>query len=138
MTDDSFIPVVGPLRLYDRVKHSLRTFLPPSAVRAVQRVSVPLSKLMLTGSAERALFRHMPVARHPEYWRLWREANALWDSGRLEPDGVLIGPRRPGDPPALVADATLAQANLGWSPTCSDIETIISTALAWLRRNHSG
>ena len=43
-------------------------------------------------------------------------------------------PRRPGDPPALVADAARAGALLGWKPVQSDIDTIIATAWAWHRR----
>ena len=39
--------------------------------------------------------------------------------------------RRPGDPPALVADPARAAELLGWRPKCSDLETIIRTALAW-------
>jgi len=37
-------------------------------------------------------------------------------------------PRRPGDPPILYADATLARQKLGFVPTLSDPETIIRTA----------
>jgi UDP-arabinose 4-epimerase len=39
--------------------------------------------------------------------------------------------RRPGDPSALVADASLAAGLLGWQARVSDLETIIRTALAW-------
>jgi UDP-arabinose 4-epimerase len=39
--------------------------------------------------------------------------------------------RRPGDPPCLVADATLANRTLGWTPRVSDLDTIIATAWAW-------
>jgi UDP-arabinose 4-epimerase len=39
--------------------------------------------------------------------------------------------RRPGDPPALVADPARAAQLLGWRAEMSDIETIIRTALAW-------
>ena len=46
-------------------------------------------------------------------------------------------PRRIGDPPALVADPSLARAVLGWRAECSDLETIIGTALAWERRHHN-
>jgi UDP-arabinose 4-epimerase len=46
-------------------------------------------------------------------------------------------PRRPGDPPTLVADASLAAAVLGWQAECSDLETIIRTALAWEIRRHN-
>jgi UDP-glucose-4-epimerase GalE len=44
-------------------------------------------------------------------------------------------PRRPGDPPELVADPTLAGERLGWRPRCSDLDTIIRTALAWETRS---
>lgn len=44
-------------------------------------------------------------------------------------------PRRPGDPPALVADPSLARDILGWRPQHSDLDTIIRTALAWHTRN---
>ena len=37
-------------------------------------------------------------------------------------------PRRPGDPPRLVASAAKAKEVLGWSATCSDLDTIIRTA----------
>ena len=43
-------------------------------------------------------------------------------------------PRRPGDPPVLVADAQRARAELGWTPKYPDIETIIAHAWAWERR----
>ena len=43
-------------------------------------------------------------------------------------------PRRPGDPPALVADPSLAAEILGWRPQHSDLDTIIRTALAWQTR----
>jgi UDP-arabinose 4-epimerase len=39
--------------------------------------------------------------------------------------------RRPGDPPALVADPSLAAELLGWRARVSDLETILRTALAW-------
>jgi UDP-arabinose 4-epimerase len=43
-------------------------------------------------------------------------------------------PRRPGDPPELVADATLARECLDWRPEYSDLDTIVRTALAWETR----
>jgi UDP-arabinose 4-epimerase len=46
-------------------------------------------------------------------------------------------PRRPGDPPALVADPSLARSLLGWQAKCSDLDTIIHTALAWEMRHHN-
>ncbi|MGH7114835.1 MAG: UDP-glucose 4-epimerase GalE [Stellaceae bacterium] len=42
--------------------------------------------------------------------------------------------RRPGDPPALVADPGLAAELLGWRARHSDLDTIIRTSLAWHER----
>ena len=43
-----------------------------------------------------------------------------------------IGPRRPGDPPELVADPAAAHALLGQDLTRrSDLRTIVETAWAW-------
>lgn len=47
-------------------------------------------------------------------------------TGRLVP--VISNQRRPGDPPVLFADTSLAHATLGFSPRRSDIATIIRTA----------
>ena len=41
--------------------------------------------------------------------------------------------RRPGDPPALVADSGRIRAALGWAPRHDDLATIVSHALAWER-----
>jgi UDP-arabinose 4-epimerase len=47
-------------------------------------------------------------------------------TGRKVP--VHYGPRRAGDPPVLFADTEAAADRLGFSPICSDLETIIKTA----------
>lgn len=52
-------------------------------------------------------------------------------TGRRVP--IEEAPRRPGDPPVLVADATRFCAAFGWTPRHSDIDTIVRTAWAWLR-----
>lgn len=44
---------------------------------------------------------------------------------------IVEGPRRPGDPPELVADATKARRILGWHPEWIDIGSIIETAWRW-------
>lgn len=49
-----------------------------------------------------------------------------------------IAPRRPGDPPTLVADASRAQAQLGWCPKSSDLETIVQTAWRWHLEHPAG
>jgi UDP-glucose-4-epimerase GalE len=47
---------------------------------------------------------------------------------------VRDAPRRPGDPPALVADPALAGEMLGWRAQHSSLDTIIRTSLAWQAR----
>ncbi len=46
-----------------------------------------------------------------------------------------MAPRRPGDPPALVASSERAKAELGWKPKYADLATIIETAWNW-HKNH--
>jgi len=46
-------------------------------------------------------------------------------------------PRRPGDPPALIADATRLATDFGWRPKHDDLHQIISTAYHWERRLNS-
>jgi UDP-glucose 4-epimerase len=54
-------------------------------------------------------------------------------TGRTIP--VEYGPRRPGDPAALFANAELIRRELGWSARYTDIEPIVATAWNW-HRNH--
>lgn len=46
--------------------------------------------------------------------------------------------RRPGDPPQLVADATLAKKLLRWEPRWTDLDAIVETAIFWHRKRASG
>lgn len=50
----------------------------------------------------------------------------------------VIGPRRPGDPPELVANSDLAKKTLNWSPEYQDIKSIVETAWNWHRANPHG
>ncbi len=45
-----------------------------------------------------------------------------------------IGPRRPGDPPILVADPAKAQSVLGWTAK-RNLADIVSSAWAWMQNN---
>ncbi len=47
-------------------------------------------------------------------------------------------PRRPGDPPELVAAAGKANRELGWQPDHSDVHTILHTAWEWHRTHPQG
>jgi UDP-glucose 4-epimerase len=47
-------------------------------------------------------------------------------------------PRRPGDPPRLVASADKAKRELGWQPKFPKLEQIVSTAWEWHRKHPQG
>ncbi len=47
-------------------------------------------------------------------------------------------PRRPGDPPRLVASAEKAIRELGWKPQYPRLEDIVATAWAWHQRHPEG
>lgn len=49
-----------------------------------------------------------------------------------------LAPRRAGDPPALYADATKAQTELGWQVKFPDIRSIVATAWEWHRTHPTG
>ncbi len=51
---------------------------------------------------------------------------------------VVEQPRRPGDPPRLVASATKAHQELGWKPQFPGLEDIVRTAWSWHQRHPGG
>src|ERR1035437_3158638 len=51
--------------------------------------------------------------------------------------GLKTGPRRPGDPPILVASADKAHDKLGWQPRLG-LEDMIESAWAWRRSHPAG
>jgi UDP-glucose 4-epimerase len=51
---------------------------------------------------------------------------------------AVMAPRREGDPPALVADARLANKVLGWRPKYGDIESIVASAWRWHKAHPEG
>ena len=50
---------------------------------------------------------------------------------------VNLGPRRAGDPAAIVAKADRVRALLGWKPEHDDLDQIVRQALDWERRLHN-
>ncbi len=54
------------------------------------------------------------------------------------PIAYQVGPRRPGDPPVLVASAAHAASVLGWRPSRPDMEEMVGSAWAWRRRHANG
>ncbi|RPI52243.1 MAG: UDP-glucose 4-epimerase GalE [Acidobacteria bacterium] len=53
-------------------------------------------------------------------------------TGRQIP--TVIGPRRPGDPPVLVAASDKARRELGWKPRRERLEMMVESAWRWMRR----
>ncbi len=49
-----------------------------------------------------------------------------------------IGPRRPGDPPALYANADLVERELRWRPRYTDLDDTVRTAWDWHRTHARG
>ena len=50
----------------------------------------------------------------------------------------VMGERREGDPPELIADARLAAEVLGWTPKYTDLKSIIQTAWKWHQSHPNG
>jgi len=62
-----------------------------------------------------------------------REVMAAVERAVGQPVPVREADRRPGDPPELIADASAFRREFGWEPRHSDLDTIVSTAWAWLQ-----
>lgn len=54
------------------------------------------------------------------------------------PIPVEIGPRRPGDPAVLYADASKIKNELGWSARYTEIRPIVATAWNWFQKHPDG
>jgi UDP-glucose 4-epimerase len=50
------------------------------------------------------------------------------------PLNIVEKPRRAGDPPELIANASKIQKVLGWKPQYDDLDVIVSTALEWEKK----
>ncbi len=51
---------------------------------------------------------------------------------------VKEGPRRPGDPPELVANADKIRRELGWAPQYTDLRAVMETAWRWHKGHPNG
>ena len=67
-----------------------------------------------------------------------REVLAAVEKANGAPLDIIDQPRRPGDPPTLVAAADRIQKVLAWHPKHDNLDTIVSTCLAWERRIAAG
>ena len=57
-------------------------------------------------------------------------------SGKEIPE--VMGQRRAGDPPKLVANAAAAKELLGWIPKYQKVEDVVKTAWAWHQTHPDG
>lgn len=57
-------------------------------------------------------------------------------AGREVP--AAAGPRRPGDPPVLVAAVARARAELGFQPKWPELDAIVETSVRWMRDHPAG
>lgn len=80
---------------------------------------------LMSGGASEAM--NLGVGRGLSVLEILEAVEAV--SGRPVPRAV--GPRRPGDPAAVFADAGKAARILGWTPVHSDVATIVETAWRW-------
>jgi UDP-glucose 4-epimerase len=67
-----------------------------------------------------------------------REVVAAAESVVGRPIPHTMGPRRPGDPPILVASVARAESVLGWRPERSSLEKMIGSAWEWRQRHPAG
>ena len=67
-----------------------------------------------------------------------REVIATCEKVTGKPIPVVEKPRRPGDPPMLIASSEKIRRELGWNPQYQSIEKIIESAWAWHVRNPHG
>lgn len=55
-----------------------------------------------------------------------------------KPIPEVMGQRRAGDPPKLVADSSAAKEMLGWVPEYQDVESVVETAWKWHQAHPNG
>ena len=60
-----------------------------------------------------------------------RQVLSAVEKAHGKPLNIAEEPRRAGDPDVLVAEARKIRSILGWTPKFDDLETIVSTSLAW-------
>ncbi|HXG10666.1 MAG TPA: UDP-glucose 4-epimerase GalE, partial [Gemmataceae bacterium] len=82
----------------------------------------------------RGLFYNVGIGRGYSVREVIRTAEEV--TGKPVP--VREGPRRPGDPPVLVASAEKIQRELGWKPRYTELRPILETAWNWHRRHPRG
>ncbi|HZF14468.1 MAG TPA: UDP-glucose 4-epimerase GalE [Steroidobacteraceae bacterium] len=60
-----------------------------------------------------------------------REVLAMVEKTAGRKLNTIVGPRRAGDPPVLVAQASRVRSTLGWTPRYEDLAEIVRSSYAW-------
>jgi UDP-glucose 4-epimerase len=60
-----------------------------------------------------------------------REVLAAVEQVNGQPLTIVPAPRRPGDPPVLVADSSRLKSELDWTPEHAELATMIESAIGW-------
>ncbi len=143
--------------------HRPETHLLPLAIRAALGQGEPLTvfgddwdtpdgtcvrdyiHVLDLASAHRAALEHLAAGRPSGAWNLGtgrgvsvREVLDAVGAAVGAPVPHTTGPRRAGDPAALVADPARAAAELGWRAEWTDIGAIVETAVRWHRARPEG
>ena len=63
-----------------------------------------------------------------------REVLAAVERAAGKPLVLKEGPRREGDPPELVSEASTIRRVLGWQPRLDDLDVIVRSAIEWERK----
>ncbi len=63
-----------------------------------------------------------------------REVLQMVEKVNGKPLNIIESPRRPGDPPCLIAGADRVRTELNWEPAFDDLEAIVRSSLDWERK----
>ncbi|HVJ18846.1 MAG TPA: UDP-glucose 4-epimerase GalE [Polyangiaceae bacterium] len=77
---------------------------------------------------------NLGIGRGHSVKEIFAAAQAVLD----RPLPVVVGARRPGDPPSLYADASKIERELGWKAKRTDIKATIDSAWRWFRAHPNG
>ena len=101
---------------------------------AFQTDSTRIATCMLANEGSNRPYRNLGIGRGYSVREVIQTAERV--TGKPVP--VQEGPRRPGDPPALVASSEKIQRELGWRPRFPGLRDIVASAWEWHRTHPEG
>lgn len=100
-------------------------------VADLARAHVLAARRLLDGTADRRIF-NLGSGKGHSVAQVLAKIAAVTDRSLAAPTGS----RRPGDPPQLVAEVSVAEADLGFQTRTSDLDDIITSAWQWHLKTH--